>query len=186
MAKKRTLPPKSAVNPPAGQAEAIARPATVPFQAEFDEVLRLIDACAGTSRCRQSTRPSSTSTGARRVHQPPRSPDDGWGKGTVEALAAYIHDANPNDRAISASNLWRMRQVLRDVPRPAKTRNAVARIVLEPQSGDHEPLQTRRRAGILPAACQPRDAGPSANCSASSPGPCSSGRSCHRQNCQHR
>jgi predicted nuclease of restriction endonuclease-like (RecB) superfamily len=33
-----------------------------------------------------------------------------WGQGTVEALAAYIRQRQPNARGFSSQNLWRMRQ----------------------------------------------------------------------------
>jgi predicted nuclease of restriction endonuclease-like (RecB) superfamily len=36
--------------------------------------------------------------------------EDGWGKGTVEALAEYIQHRQPGTSGFSASNLWRMRQ----------------------------------------------------------------------------
>ena len=35
---------------------------------------------------------------------------DGWGKGSVEALAKHIRRNQPNSRGFSAQNLWRMRQ----------------------------------------------------------------------------
>jgi predicted nuclease of restriction endonuclease-like (RecB) superfamily len=35
---------------------------------------------------------------------------DGWGQGTVTALADYIRNRLPNARGFSAQNLWRMRQ----------------------------------------------------------------------------
>jgi predicted nuclease of restriction endonuclease-like (RecB) superfamily len=35
---------------------------------------------------------------------------DGWGKGTVAALAAYIQERHPGARGFSPQNLWRMRQ----------------------------------------------------------------------------
>jgi len=35
---------------------------------------------------------------------------DGWGQGTVNALAEYIRRRQPNARSFSAQNLWRMRQ----------------------------------------------------------------------------
>jgi len=35
---------------------------------------------------------------------------DGWGKGTVEALAKHIRKRQPDARGFSAQNLWRMRQ----------------------------------------------------------------------------
>ena len=45
--------------------------------------------------------------------------EDGWGKGTVEALAEHIQRQRPNARGFSASNLWRMMQFFdtyRDLP----------------------------------------------------------------------
>ncbi|HVC97831.1 MAG TPA: DUF1016 N-terminal domain-containing protein [Pirellulales bacterium] len=35
---------------------------------------------------------------------------DGWGQGTVQALAEYIRIRQPNARGFSASKLWRMMQ----------------------------------------------------------------------------
>lgn len=35
---------------------------------------------------------------------------DGWGKGTVAALSAYIQEQHPGLRGFSPQNLWRMRQ----------------------------------------------------------------------------
>lgn len=45
---------------------------------------------------------------------------DGWGKGTVSALAEYIRHWQPNARGFSSQNLWRMRQFFetyRDQPK---------------------------------------------------------------------
>lgn len=39
-----------------------------------------------------------------------RISEDGWGKGTVVALAAYIQRRQPGLRGFSPQNLWRMRQ----------------------------------------------------------------------------
>jgi DUF1016 N-terminal domain len=35
---------------------------------------------------------------------------DGWGKNTVQQLADWLLEKQPNIRGFSASNLWRMRQ----------------------------------------------------------------------------
>lgn len=48
--------------------------------------------------------------------------EDGWGQGTVEALADYIQRRQPGIRGFSASNLWRMMQFFetyRDHPKLA-------------------------------------------------------------------
>ena len=39
-----------------------------------------------------------------------RIADDGWGKGTVASLAAFIQTRHPGMRGFSPQNLWRMRQ----------------------------------------------------------------------------
>lgn len=46
--------------------------------------------------------------------------NDGWGKGTVGALASYIQEQNPGIKGFSQQNLWRMRQFFetyRDYPK---------------------------------------------------------------------
>jgi predicted nuclease of restriction endonuclease-like (RecB) superfamily len=35
---------------------------------------------------------------------------DGWGKGTIEALATYIHKEHPLIKGFNSRNLWRMKQ----------------------------------------------------------------------------
>ena len=41
---------------------------------------------------------------------------DGWAKGTVVQLAAYIATREPGRRGFSAQNLWRMRQFFQTYP----------------------------------------------------------------------
>lgn len=45
---------------------------------------------------------------------------DGWAKGTVEQLAAYIARLEPGIRGFSAQNLWRMRQFFEAYPAAEK------------------------------------------------------------------
>jgi len=45
---------------------------------------------------------------------------DGWAKGTVEQLAAYIAQREPGRRGFSAQNLWRMRQFFQAYPPGSK------------------------------------------------------------------
>lgn len=45
---------------------------------------------------------------------------DGWAKGTVEHLAAYIARREPGRRGFSAQNLWRMRQFFQAYPPESK------------------------------------------------------------------
>jgi len=77
--------------------------------AEFDEVLRLIDA----ARTRAVTAVNTTmielywSIGEYLTR---KIADEGWGKGTVESLSQHIQKRHPNARGYSTSNLWRMAQ----------------------------------------------------------------------------
>jgi predicted nuclease of restriction endonuclease-like (RecB) superfamily len=93
----------------------------VPSQADFDEVLALID----SARTRAVAAVNTTlidlywSIGeyiSRKIA------DEDWGKGTVEALADHIQRRQPGRNGFSASNLWRMRQFFetyRDQPKLA-------------------------------------------------------------------
>ena len=62
---------------------------------------------------------------------------DGWGKGTVGALACYIQTQNPGVKGFSQQNLWRMRQFFETLSRLSKTLNAVERIALVFKSTHH-------------------------------------------------
>src|SRR5208337_5105182 len=80
-----------------------------PSTAQFDEVVRLIE--AARSRAVSSVNRelielywSIGATISRRIAA------DGWGQGTVQALADYIQKRHPGMRGFSAQNLWRMRQ----------------------------------------------------------------------------
>lgn len=81
----------------------------VPIQHDFDHVLALIDA----ARTRAMAAVNTTMIDlywligeyiSRKID------GDGWGQGTVAALAKYIRARQPNARGFSAQNLWRMRQ----------------------------------------------------------------------------
>lgn len=81
----------------------------VPSRADFDEVLALIDA----ARARAFAVVNTTLIDlywAIGEYISRKIADDGWGKGTVEALAEHIQRRQPNARGFSASNLWRMMQ----------------------------------------------------------------------------
>lgn len=94
---------------------------TAPSSADFDEVLRLIDAARGraVAAVNKELIDLYWSIGeyiSRKITA------DGWGKGTVETLAEYIRRRQPNARGYSASNLWRMMQFFetyRDQPKLA-------------------------------------------------------------------
>lgn len=80
-----------------------------PSQADFDQVLTLINA----ARIRAYAAVNTTlidlywSIGEYISH---KIAQDGWGKGTVALLAQYIRQREPNARGYSAQNLSRMRQ----------------------------------------------------------------------------
>jgi predicted nuclease of restriction endonuclease-like (RecB) superfamily len=80
-----------------------------PSQADFHELLLLIDA----ARTRAVAAVNAAlielywSIGAYITR---KTAEDGWGKGTVKALADHIQKRQPNARGFSASNLWRMMQ----------------------------------------------------------------------------
>jgi predicted nuclease of restriction endonuclease-like (RecB) superfamily len=80
-----------------------------PAHADFDEVLRLID--GARSRAVASVNKELIELyWTIGEHISRRIAGDGWGKGTVEELAAYIQERQPNARGFSSQNLWRMRQ----------------------------------------------------------------------------
>jgi len=94
---------------------------TSPSQAEFDEVLALIEA----ARTRAVAAANTTLIDlhwqlgeyiSRKIAAA------GWGQGTVGALADHIQRRHPGRSGFSASNLWRMRQFFetyRDAPKLA-------------------------------------------------------------------
>jgi predicted nuclease of restriction endonuclease-like (RecB) superfamily len=92
-----------------------------PSQADFDEVVRMIEAERAQAYAAVNTRLIHLYWNigeyiSRRVAA------NGWGKGTVEALGRHIHKRQPNARGFSARNLWRMMQfyeTYRDQPRLA-------------------------------------------------------------------
>ena len=93
------------------QGKAIVKGATTnsPAPAGFDEVLALIE---GT-RSRVATAVNTALIDLYwRIGQyiSRKIADEGWGQGTVAALAEYIRARRPNARGFSASNLWRTMQ----------------------------------------------------------------------------
>ena len=87
----------------------VKRASTAPTRPDFDHVLGLIDA----ARTRAVAAVNTTlidlywSIGE---HIVKKIADERWGQGTVQALAAYIQQHQPNARGFSSQNLWRMRQ----------------------------------------------------------------------------
>ncbi|HEV3007349.1 MAG TPA: PDDEXK nuclease domain-containing protein [Pirellulales bacterium] len=94
-----------------GKKRTVARRITASsaFQADFDVVLSLID----SARTRALTAVNTALVDLYwqiGEHLSERIASDGWGQGTVAALAAYIQKRQPNARGFSSQNLWRMRQ----------------------------------------------------------------------------
>ena len=91
------------------QTPAAPKIADPPSQADFDEVVRMIEAARARAFAAVNTELIELYWNigeyiSRRVAA------NGWGKGTVEALARHIHRRQPNARGFSARNLWRMMQ----------------------------------------------------------------------------
>ena len=92
-----------------GRTEIAKRASATPEHADFDAILRLID--AARARAVASVNKELIELYWTIGEQITRKiAEDGWGKGTVEDLAAYIQQRQPNARGFSAQNLWRMRQ----------------------------------------------------------------------------
>ena len=80
-----------------------------PSPADFDAVVELIDAARTRAVVAVNTTLIELYWSIGEFIQR-RIAGDGWGKGTVEALAEHIRRKQPNVRGYSASNLWRMMQ----------------------------------------------------------------------------
>jgi predicted nuclease of restriction endonuclease-like (RecB) superfamily len=83
--------------------------ATAPSQADFDEILRLIEAARARAVAAVNTALIDLYWQIGE-HISRRIAAGAWGEGTVEALAEHIRRRQPGIRGFSASNLWRMRQ----------------------------------------------------------------------------
>lgn len=78
-------------------------------QADFDEILRLIDAARSRAIAAVNTVLIDLYwTIGEYIAK--KIAEDGWGKGTVQTLAQHIQRHQPSGRGFSASNLWRMMQ----------------------------------------------------------------------------
>ncbi len=81
----------------------------LPSRAEFDEVLALIDAARARAVAAVNTALIELYWDIGQ-HISRKTAEDGWGQGTVEALAEAIRRRHPTMRGFSARNLWRMMQ----------------------------------------------------------------------------
>lgn len=79
------------------------------LEGDFARVLGLIDAARGRAVAAVNTELIELYW-AIGEHISGRIAGDGWGLGTVRALAEYIQRRLPNARGFSSQNLWRMRQ----------------------------------------------------------------------------
>ncbi len=83
--------------------------AKAPVEAAFDEVFRLIEAARSRAFAAANTELVKLYWQiGEYISQ--RVASDGWGQGTVEALARYIQARSPGVTGYSARNLWRMSQ----------------------------------------------------------------------------
>src|SRR5262249_21492504 len=84
-------------------------PLTAPSPAEFDDLLRMIDAARGRALAAVNKELIDLYWNiGEHISRKIASAD--WGQGTVETLAEYIRRRQPNARGFSARNLWRMMQ----------------------------------------------------------------------------
>jgi predicted nuclease of restriction endonuclease-like (RecB) superfamily len=89
---------------------AVRRAANAPpSEADFDEVLRLIDAAKARALVAVNTALIDLHW-ALGEYISRRVADNGWGQGTVKTLAEHIARQRPNAIGFSARNLWRMMQ----------------------------------------------------------------------------
>ncbi|MHB1423641.1 MAG: PDDEXK nuclease domain-containing protein [Gemmataceae bacterium] len=89
--------------------------------ADFDEVIGLIDAARTRALAAVNTELIDLYWKIGE-HISRKIAAEGWGQGTVKALAEYIQKCQPDARGFSASNLWRMMQFFetyRDEPKLA-------------------------------------------------------------------
>jgi len=90
---------------------ALAKSGTppLPTQADLDAVLRLIEAARGRAVAAVNAELVDLYWNIGE-HISRKIAEEGWGRGTVEALADAIKRQHPAMRGYSAQNLWRMRQ----------------------------------------------------------------------------
>jgi predicted nuclease of restriction endonuclease-like (RecB) superfamily len=105
---KRKKPGKALAISGKRQAGVTTIPART-LQANFDEVIALIEAARAQAFAAVNTALIDLYW---RIGEyiSQRIAADGWGEGTVEALAEHIHKRRPSISGFSARNLWRMRQ----------------------------------------------------------------------------
>jgi hypothetical protein len=129
------------------QKRSLAKPATSksPSVADFDEVLALIDA----ARTRAVSAVNKTLIDlywAIGEHISRKIADDGWGKGTVQALGHHIQRHKPGMTGFSASNLWRMRQFFETYRKERK----LAPLVRELKGAQEMSSRARQLGPFLP------------------------------------
>jgi predicted nuclease of restriction endonuclease-like (RecB) superfamily len=70
---------------------------------------------------------------------------DGWAKGTVVQLAAYIAQREPSRRGFSAQNLWRMRQFFQAYPAARTTGPGLSSLLREVPWSSHLHILSRAK-----------------------------------------
>ena len=74
-----------------------------------------------------------------------RIESDGWAKGTVVQLAAYIATREPGRRGFSAQNLWRMRQFFQTYPGAYAASSKLSTLLREIPWSAHLHIQSRAK-----------------------------------------
>jgi predicted nuclease of restriction endonuclease-like (RecB) superfamily len=119
MAKKRIPPPRTTDATGKVRRPAVPLPVTLPSQAQFDEILGLID--AARARVLAAVNTALIDLYWQIGEQISRHvAASGWGQGTVQSLAEHIRRRHTGARGFSAQNLWRMRQFFETYRNQAK------------------------------------------------------------------
>jgi DUF1016 N-terminal domain len=126
-----------------------------PSPADFDDVLRLIDAARGRAVAAVNKELIELYWNIGE-HISRKIAAGSWGDGTVEALAAYIRQRQPTARGFSARNLWRMMQFFETHRGQPK----LAALLRELSCSHHLVIpsrkQARRGTGVLPGHGDPQ------------------------------
>ena len=116
--------------------------------AEFSEILGIIH--AGRMKAFEAVNVALIDTYWAIGEQLSRKVSDaGWGKGVVAELAGWLAMQSPDLKGVFGLKSLAYEAVLRDLRNSAKSRNAVARIVLVEASASALPMQVRGGEGVL-------------------------------------
>ena len=166
--------PKKSARPPSQRGDAAS-----PSQAEFDEVLALIDAAKARAFAAVNTTLIELYWNIGQ-HISRKIAEERLGPGDRRSPGRNHPAAISHDQGLLRTQPLADDAVLRDLLRTAKTLTAGARIVLDPQPADHESVQAAMRNENSTSAWPLGNVGHIGSSSVSSTAPCSSAWSCRR------